>query len=67
MMMKNYLKFQLNILKKMYILEKIYKNEIIEGMNYKHISFLYSITYIKNYLSNFVDILFDQERYQLIG
>jgi hypothetical protein len=30
-------------------------------MNYKHISFLYSITYIKNYLSNFVDILFDQE------
>ena len=55
--------FKKNVL----ILEKIYKNELIEGMNYKHISFLYSITYIKNYLSNFDDILFDQERFQRIG
>jgi hypothetical protein len=48
-------------------LEKVFKNENIEGINYKHITVLYSITYIKNYLSNFVDILYDNVRFQDIG
>ncbi len=48
-------------------LEKVFKNENIEGINYKHITVLYSITYIKNYLSNFVDILYDKVRFQDIG
>ena len=48
-------------------IEKIYKNENIEGVNYKHITLLYSITFIKIYLSNFVDILYDTSRFQEIG
>ena len=48
-------------------LEKIYNNENTEDLRYKHITLLYSITYIKNYLANFVDILYDNIRFQNIG
>ena len=48
-------------------LEKIYKNENTDEIKYRHITLLYSITYIKNYLSNFVDILHDNVRFQEIG
>ena len=47
--------------------EKIFKNENADEIKYKHITLLYSITYIKNYLSNFVDILYDDVRFQEIG
>ena len=49
------------------VLEKIFNNENTDGINYKHITIIYSITYIKNYLSNFVEILYDNERFQDIG
>ena len=55
--------FKKNILS----LEKIFNNENTDEFNYKHITLLYSITYIKNYLSNFVDILYDNQRFQDIG
>ena len=48
-------------------LEKIFNNENTDGINYKHITIIYSITYIKNYLSNFVEIIYDNERFQIIG